>query len=224
MSRRLHARCRARLALLALVPVLTSCGADEVLPVDAGGRARLEVARLAAEETMAKATLRNLVAAQAQLQVVGWIDTDQDGVGEYGGLLELSGAVAGRGHEALTPAVIGEAFRTLDAEGRAHFEGYTYRLFLPGRKGIAVGEPAGGFTRAMRVPADAAEQVWACLAWPSTAGTQQRSFFVATSGQLLATAPGRHGGDQGAPPAPVFEGLEARPGGDGSSATWTTLE
>ena len=224
MPRRLQSSRRARLALFALLPVLTSCGAEDVLPVDATGRARVEVARRAAEETMAKATLRNLVAAQAQLQVVGWIDTDQDGVGEYGGLLELSGAVAGRGHEALTPAVIGEAFRTLDAEGRAHVKGYMYRLFLPGRTGIARGEPAGGFTRAMKIPADAAEQAWACLAWPSTAGTNQRSFFVATSGQLLASPPGRYGGTQGAPSAPVFEGLEARPGGGASSTTWATLE
>ena len=211
-------------AVLLLALTFSACGKETQAPPEETSANHVAVARLAAEETMAKATLRNLVAAQAQLQVVGWIDTDQDGVGEYGGLLELSGAVAGRGHEALTPAVIGEAFRTLDAEGRAHVKGYTYRLFLPGRKGIAVGEPAGGFTRAMKIPADAAEQAWACLAWPSTAGTQQRSFFVATSGQLLATAPGRHGGDQGAPPAPVFEGLEARPGGDGSSATWTTPE
>src|SRR5262245_37277053 len=52
-------------------------------------------ARISANEASAVATLRNLVSAEAQFQAASVTDEDQDGTGEYGGMLELAGAVAG---------------------------------------------------------------------------------------------------------------------------------
>ena len=63
----------------------------------------LLAARLSANETAAIATLRNITSAQAQFQQSGKADFDDDGTGEYGGFLELSGAKAGRMPGPLVP-------------------------------------------------------------------------------------------------------------------------
>ncbi|HKB14488.1 MAG TPA: prepilin-type N-terminal cleavage/methylation domain-containing protein, partial [Planctomycetota bacterium] len=54
-------------------------------------------ARGLTNETAAIATLRNLLAAQAQVQAASQIDVDGDGAGEYGTFGELSGADPVRG-------------------------------------------------------------------------------------------------------------------------------
>src|SRR5438876_875707 len=54
----------------------------------------LLAARLSANETAAVATLRNIISAQAQFQQGAKADTDNDGTGEYGGFIELSGPAA----------------------------------------------------------------------------------------------------------------------------------
>ena len=56
----------------------------------------LLAARLSANETAAVATLRNIISAEAQFQQTAKADTDNDGTGEYGGFLEMSGGAAGR--------------------------------------------------------------------------------------------------------------------------------
>ena len=56
----------------------------------------LVAARLSANETAAVATLRNIVAAEAQFRQSAKVDTDNDGAGEYGGFAEMSGGIAGR--------------------------------------------------------------------------------------------------------------------------------
>src|SRR5512134_3570136 len=75
-------------------------------------------ARLSANETAAVATLRNIISAQAQFQQSAKADEDNDGTGEYGGFLELSGAVTGRlpAGTTLIPPVLSGAFRTLNAD------------------------------------------------------------------------------------------------------------
>src|SRR5262245_42336019 len=66
----------------------------------------LQRSRLAANETAAIATLRVLVSCEAQVQASSLIDLDQDGVGEYAGLLEMSAANAGRMAKPLNPPVL----------------------------------------------------------------------------------------------------------------------
>lgn len=63
----------------------------------------LIAARLSANETAAIATLRNVVAAEAQFKQSAKVDTDGDGAGEYGGFAEMSGGIAGRMAAVLTP-------------------------------------------------------------------------------------------------------------------------
>jgi prepilin-type N-terminal cleavage/methylation domain-containing protein len=62
-------------------------------------------AKLAANETAAIATLRNLGSAQAMIQGASRIDADNDSLGEFGTFLELSGrARVRRGYVAGPPA------------------------------------------------------------------------------------------------------------------------
>src|SRR5688500_16015094 len=77
----------------------------------------LLAARLSANETAAIATLRNIVSAQAQFQQSAKADVDQDGTGEYGGFVELSGAAQGRMAAILVPPVLSGSFRVLNAAG-----------------------------------------------------------------------------------------------------------
>jgi type II secretory pathway pseudopilin PulG len=58
----------------------------------------LLAAKLTSNETAAIATLRTIVSAQAQLSTSGRIDSDNDGRGEYGTFLEMTGAVGVRGN------------------------------------------------------------------------------------------------------------------------------
>ena len=73
----------------------------------------LLAARLSANETAAIATLRNIISSQAQFQQGAKADTDNDGSGEYGGFVELSGGGAGRMLAILNPPVLSGAFLTL---------------------------------------------------------------------------------------------------------------
>ena len=147
----------------------------------------LRAARLAANETAAIATLRNLIAAQAHFQQVGKADQDGDGVGEYGGFLELSGAASGRMGTPLMPPVLSSVFQQLSEDGEFERSGYVYRVFLPGPmdadgKAPGVPEPVpGGYVDdgGMTVDADLAETAWCCYAWPAEHGRSGvRTFFT----------------------------------------------
>ena len=92
----------------------------------------LLAARLSANETAAIATLRNIISSQAQFQQGAKADTDNDGTGEYGGFVELSGGGAGRMAAVLSPPVLSGAFRVLNASGEVSRSGYFFRMYLPG--------------------------------------------------------------------------------------------
>ena len=99
----------------------------------------LLAARLSANETAAIATLRNIISAQAQFQQSGKADTDDDGTGEYGGFIELSGQGAGRMTGILVPAVLSGAFKVLNANGEVSRSGYFFQVFLPDAAGAQLG-------------------------------------------------------------------------------------
>ena len=159
-------------------------------------------ARIAANEIAAVATLRNVVSAQAQLQASGKVDVDQDGEGEYGGFLELSGARPGRMAAELFPPVVSGAFRALTAKGEVNRNGYHYRIYLPARDGGCLGEPPGGFTRDHPIATGASEGAWCCYAWPVQHGTSGgHTYFVNEEGSVLACVDSAYGGS-GNGPAP----------------------
>jgi len=156
-----------------------------------------------ANQSAAIATLRNIVAAQAQFQSTARLDRDCDGVGEFGYLTELAMPDEdGRGY-----LPIAFSRPTLLPEGGAVIErsGFMFQMLLPGVDGAWV--PESSPVTAMP-DTDGAEVRWCCLAWPSeypSSGT--RAFFVDESGEVLWTknaSPAHEGTTR--PPAfdPIF--------------------
>lgn len=183
--------------------------------------------RPTANETAAIATLRNATSAQAQVQASGRIDTDGDGSGEYGGFLEMSGAIEGRMGKVLIPPVLSSAFRKMP-EGVVIRSGYCYRIFLPSSNGEGIGETPAGYANDGSVDADLAETTWCCYAWPQKYGvTGTRTFMMNQGGDSIATDDSRYSGPNGGPSSDAafvqsgaITGLPAlgRKGSDGN--TW----
>ncbi len=154
----------------------------------------LLAARLSANETAAIATLRNIISAEAQFQQSAKADTDNDGTGEYGGFLEMSGGGNGRMLAVLNPPVLSGAFRVLNASGEVSRSGYFFHLYLPTTAGAGVAEPQTGFTAAL-INADLVETTWCAYAWPVNFGQSgNRTFFTNQGGDLVATEKSTYSG------------------------------
>jgi prepilin-type N-terminal cleavage/methylation domain-containing protein len=150
----------------------------------------LLAARLSANETAAIATLRNIVSSQAQFQQGGKADEDNDGSGEYGGFLEMSGAVTGRlpVGTVLIPPVLSGGFRTLNPNGEVTRSGYFYKVFLPNDGGGCTEEvPGTGFTDGGGQDPDLSETTWCAYAWPVNYNQSgNRTFFTNQAGDVLS--------------------------------------
>jgi type IV pilus assembly protein PilA len=160
----------------------------------------LLAARLSANETAAIATLRNITSAQAQFQQSGKADFDDDGTGEYGGFLELSGAPSLRMAAPLVPPVLSGAFRVLNANGEVSRSGYFFKIYLPeDAAGSSTGEPAAGYA-AGAVEPDLSETTWCCYAWPVNYNQSgNRSFFTNQGGDVLGTEVAAYDGTNAGP-------------------------
>ena len=155
----------------------------------------LLAARLAANETSAISTLRNITSCQGQFQTGAKADVDSDGTGEFGMFRELSGASLVRtvadgsaGTSVLNPPVLSGAFRTMNAKWEVSRSGYLFKMFLPGAAGIAVGEKDAQVAFTAAIDADLAETSYCCYAWPASYGNSgNRTFFVNQSGDITGT-------------------------------------
>lgn len=166
--------------------------------------------RRLANQGAAIATSRNVISALAQVQASARIDEDSDGAGEYGGFLEMAGAIEGRMASLLAPPVLSGAFRTLTPAGEATRSGYLFRIYLPDARGRGVGEPATGFARGLVDP-QLAETTWCMYAWPVEHGrTGTRTYFTNQGGDVLVTDAPRYSGS-GAGPAPDAAFVERGP-------------
>jgi len=137
-------------------------------------------------ETGAIATLRNLIMAERQFRDARACDENGDGKGEFGGFAELSGATGVRGG-APAPPVLTRTFASL-RDGTVVRVGYHLRIWLPRRgRGFVAERDGGGFAPGTVDPARAATMWWA-YAWPVREERwQQRTFFVSSEGDILAT-------------------------------------
>ncbi len=144
--------------------------------------------RRGADASAAIATLKNLHAAQEQLRTSVAIDQDGDGVGEYGFVAELAGAIAA---VPLDPPMLSPAFGAV-SRGRVQRSGYVFQVFLPGAAGGWLPESPDGGRGAQPVHADGAERAWLAYAWPQHAESghhqPQRTFLIAADGVVRATA------------------------------------
>lgn len=170
----------------------------------------LLASKLNANETSSIQTLRTISAAQAQFKTRNAVDSDSDGVGEYGYLAEMSGLVLPRsGGAAIQPPSLSGAFRVFN-NGRVNRSGYYFRLLLPASDGRGIAEAAGGgFDPGDPPDPDLSETVWACYAWPSNEQiTGLRIFFINQAGDVIQSdntgTLQMYSGDRGPEPGAAF--------------------
>ena len=146
-------------------------------------------ARVASNETMAIGRLEVICTSQAMFQSAAIVDVDGDGVGEFGWLGELTGAVAPRGKNApVELQFLPEVFAPDGDDGLAQDSGYVYVLYLPTAAGTAERDPVGP-SAARPADADLQEQRFASYAWPAkVGGSGNRIFFTSQLGELAAAA------------------------------------
>jgi len=162
----------------------------------------LLAARLSANETAGIATLRNIISAQAQFQQSAKADEDNDGTGEYGGFIELSGAAAGRMAAVLVPPVLSGAFRVLNVNGEVSRSGYFFTMHLPDATGAGVQEPQAGYAVGGGLDPDLAETTWCAYCWPVNYNQSgNRTFFTNQGGDLVATEDAAYSGTGNGPPS-----------------------
>ena len=161
-------------------------------------------ARLNANESAAIATLRNVVAGQAQVQAQSAIDVDQDGIGEYGYFAEMAGSVNLRTAPAaplvtLRPPILSGALGIVDPNGFVNKSGYYFQMWIADGTitgGQGTPEAAGGGSGGAEAVwagqpngQDNAETFWCCYAWPvSQSNSGNRAFMANQSGDLLQTS------------------------------------
>ena len=173
---------------------------------------------IAANERYAVATLSALVVAQEEFRAAAAVDTDRDGLGEYGFFGELTGMSALRVPDPVSGGVsagdperdrldvpflapkLGKVVPDSRGEGIIETNGYCFKLFLPAASAAgapvrALAEAPDGGARSGdlasgRWGSDQAELMWCAYAWPIEAGqTGQRIFFVNQRGQILESTP-----------------------------------
>jgi hypothetical protein len=181
-----------------------------------------------ANQTAAVATLRNLASCQAQIQTSGKIDCDEDGIGEYGTLLEMTGSTGVRkgfvagppaGSDfssqgpSVSPPVVSPAMANVDANGLVTKNGYVYMLFLPDTASPAgfVHERSGPGTMGGtgRIAIDYSETTWCMYAWPIENGKSGRNvYFVNQAGDVTQSSneKAKHSGLNPIDPRSAFRG------------------
>lgn len=174
----------------------------------------LIAARISADETAAVGTLKQIVSAQSVVQAMRLIDQDNDGVGEYGWLAEMTGTVNVRdatgphGGPIIDPPSAAKSIGLVNVNGVVPKSGYLFRISLPGAGGLGVNEAAGGGSPTGESP-DLCETAWIAYAWPSGYGTAgKRAFCVNQTGDILQTA------NLGRGATPSYDDLKVQPASD----------
>ena len=197
-----------------LADLVLTLGIGAVLPSTVWpqrSNAPTAASEVTANELAAVAALRTIASAQAQLASSGAIDTDDDGVGEYGYFGELQGTALlrvydpvadapGIGGAHLTPPLLppdfGDIFWDVRAENVLLRNGYLFKMFLPDAQvahdvqGIAEDGPAGigGSSGVFFPDPDTGAALWGCYAWPlEDHVTGHHAFFVNQQGRILQT-------------------------------------
>ena len=168
----------------------------------AGALALLGSERIAENQRAARSTLRSIAAAQAEFQAAVEIDTNCDGVGEYGYFGELAGADPMRvSHfcepgagvapaDILSPPLLRSPFGRVAGSLVSH-RGYLFQMWLPyqtvtGTVPAVEEDPSGGKGAAPFPGSVNGARMWCCYAWPIDYGrTGDRVYFMNQRGLLL---------------------------------------
>ncbi len=159
---------------------------------------KLLSAKPAANESAVISTLRSIATGQAQIKAMVSMDTDLDGVGEYGYLAEMAGSAPLREPDGAGGIQLGASYMAPDAlstafgfveNGVVRRSGYYFKMYLPNGDSDPLGvaeDDDGGWTVGSDLDGSQAEVYWCCYAWPVTIGrTGNRAFFINQTGDLL---------------------------------------
>ncbi len=156
---------------------------------------------IAANEAAAIASLRRIFAAQEELRSSVGIETNCDGLGEYGYFAELAATrphrvsvgcapATGLPSDVLSPPLLGPSFGNVH-HSRTVRDGYMFQMWLPfttvaGLVSAVQEDPDGG-KQAPPYPDPAnGARYWCCYAWPLRLGQSgRRAFFVNQLGVVL---------------------------------------
>jgi prepilin-type N-terminal cleavage/methylation domain-containing protein len=167
----------------------------------------LIASRISADETSAIGTLKQIVSAQSVVQAMRLIDQDNDGIGEYGWLAEMTGTVNVRdasgphGGPLIDPPSAAKSLGMVNAFGLVPKSGYVIRLSLPDPSGAGLNEALTGGSPTGEDP-DLCEQYWIAYAWPSGFGTSGKRAFCVNQTQNLGSGGIASYDDMRNPPAP----------------------
>jgi len=180
---------------------------------------------IARNEATAIESLRTIAAAQARFKGGAHIDTNCDGVGEYGYFGELAGTVPMRisvGNPCIPGAgsppddnlfrpLLRSAFGAVRYSCVAH-RGYIFQMWLPDRTNgnlpiPAVREDRSGGKLAAPFPDPVhGAQMWCCYAWPVEYDrTGRRAFFIDQRGDVLEYSNRSANPFSGFPALPTYE-------------------
>lgn len=158
----------------------------------------LLAARMSANETAAIASLRAIHTAEVTYRAQGVRDTDGDGDGEFGFLVDLLGQRRPGDKRVLnTRRLVTGEWKKFNGDYVRN--GYYFRVYLPSEDGSPVGENSSK-ARIMQVDGDLAESIAIIVAWPMDAGrTGRRAFLLDLNGRLWGCEDGSYG-ERNAPP------------------------
>jgi type II secretory pathway pseudopilin PulG len=150
--------------------------------------------RIMANEASAMAALRDIATAQERFQAAKYVDVNGNGVGEYGFLRELTGAVGVRTdaiaatvRSPVDPPLLPREFRRVTSNSEVARSGYLFKMYLPGAAGIGVPEMSSG-NLAATIDSQLAATTWCCYARPQRHGvTGGRTFFINQTGDIVET-------------------------------------
>ncbi|MDP7033024.1 MAG: type II secretion system protein [Planctomycetota bacterium] len=157
-----------------------------------------------ANESATQSLLHELVQAQESFRVAVVVDQDEDGIGEYGFLPELTGLVSGRTDGAFDgprpdPPFLPQPLGVTDAWGHSSRGGFKLMVYLPTpEKPLAYSPQLRGGNRNH---AELQEQFWVAYAWPAaTEPDGLRRFAVGPRGHIYTLTPGPEGWNPKEPP------------------------
>ncbi|MCB9872044.1 MAG: hypothetical protein H6836_02630 [Planctomycetes bacterium] len=186
-------------------------------------------------ERAATQMLEYLHSCQKRLQGLGAIDTDGDGVGEFGFFGELAGTSGIRGKGTSVEQPLEQPLMSVSAirNGQMSKDGYLFQIFLPGVRFVPQRESDLGGAHGAEVSANPAERVWCAYAWPEENGVSGRRVFFVDQRGIVLVAPNTKdysGGFNGPEPlaafAPGATGLDAKVAAGGEAQdgqSWQAL-
>jgi hypothetical protein len=180
-----------------------------------------------ANEAQAIASLREIWAAQVAFRAAVEIDTDCDGLGEYGYFAELAGtrpmriadttpktgcvpAAGSWPSDLLRPRLLRTQFGQL-RNSCTLYGGYLFQMWLPdptvgGVVYARMEDLSGGKAGPPYPDSDNGEKLWCCYAWPLEYGVTGRSaFFINQRGRVLRCANRSYANYAGLINGPAFD-------------------